>query len=308
VDQTGPTVLDVLSGAAATVLKRGLSAAWEAYGSERAAGASPFMAAVRVASQVDRLGFAFAVGYPAALEQMIEGVRLPAALCVTEANGNSPRAIESTLAPKGAGYELDGTKTFVTFGSHAETLIIVARLGQRLDGRPDLAVVAIPANRKGVVLQELPETPFVPEVPHTSVRFEGVEVLKGERLPGDGYLNYVKPFRTIEDIHVVGAALGYAVGWARRAGAEKSLIAELCSNLVALDGLRAFEPLDPRAHVALQGVYQRITAILSGEAFERLLEAASEDERERWARDNALLAVASKARQARFARAIEDLG
>ena len=306
-DQTGPTLLDVLSRDAAAAPKEGLPEVWEAYRSERAAGASPFTAAVLVASQVDRLGFAFAVGYPAALEQMIEGVRLPAALCVTEANGNSPRAIESTLTPKGDGYELHGTKTFVTFGSHAETLIIVARLGQRPDGRPDLAVVAIPTNREGVVLQELPETPFVPEVPHTSIRLEGVEVLQGERLPGDGYLNYVKPFRTIEDIHVLGATVGYLLGLARRTRWSATLIAELGANLMALDGLRQGPPLDPRVHIALHGVYQRVTELVSCEDFAKLLNAAPDDERERWERDKALLKVASKAREARFEKATMDL-
>ena len=306
-DWTAPTVLDVLSGNAPTVLKRGLSAAWEAYGSERAAGASPFTAAVLVASQVDRLGFAFAVGYPAALEQMIEGVRLPAALCVTEAKGNGPRAIECTITPRGDGYELHGTKTFVTFGSHAETLIVVAKVGEKPDGRPDLAVVQIPANRKGVVRQELPETPFVPEVPHTSVRFEGVEVLQRERLPDDGYFNYVKPFRTIEDIHVVGATLGYLIGLARRTRWAATLIAELGANLMALDGLRQGPPLDPRVHIALQGVYQRVTELVSCEDFAKLLNAAPDDERKRWERDKALLKVASKAREARFEKATMDL-
>ena len=306
-DQTGPTVLDVLSRDAAAAPKQGLPEVWEAYRSERAAGASPLTAAVIVASQVDRLGFAFAVGYPAALEHMIEGVRLPCALCVTEANGNSPRAIESTLIPKGDGYELHGTKTFVTFGNHAETLIVVAKLGEKPDGRPDLAVVQIPADRDGVMLQELPETPFVPEVPHTSVRLDGVAVLQEERLPGDGYLSYVKPFRTIEDIHVVGATLGYLLGLARRTRASTALIAELSADLVALQGLRAGPPLDPRVHIALHGVYQRVTRLVGTEDFACILGRTPDDERDRWQRDRALLRVASKARQARFERATKEL-
>jgi len=307
VDQTGPTLLDVLSRDPAAALNQGLPEVWEAYRTERAAGASPLTAAVIVASQVDRLGFAFAVGYPAALEQMIVGVQLPCALCVTEAKGNSPRAIESTLIPKGDGYELHGTKTFVTFGSYAQTLIVVAKLGQKSDGRPDLAVVQIPADRKGVMLQELPETPFVPEVPHTSVRFDGVEVLEDERLPGDGYLNYVKPFRTVEDIHVVGATLGYLVGLARRTRASTTLIAELGADLVALDRLRDGPPLDPRVHVALHGVYQRVTRLTGGEDFARLMGCVPADERDRWARDQALLQVASRAREARFDRAMKAI-
>lgn len=307
-DETGPTLLDVLSGDTEALPRQGLPEVWEAYRSERAAGASPFAAAVIVASQVDRLGFAFAVGYPAALEHMIEGVRLPCALCVTEANGNSPRAIETTLEPKGDRYELRGTKTFVTFGSYAETLIIVAREGEKPDGRPDLAVVRIPAYREGITLEELPQTPFVPEVPHTSVRLDGVEVLEDERLPGDGYLDYVKPFRTIEDIHVVGATLGYLVGLARRTRAPATLIAELSADLVALDRLRDGPPLDPRVHIALHGVYQRVTRLIGSEAFGRLLASAPDEEHSRWERDRVLLQVASKAREARFERATRDLG
>ncbi len=305
--ETGLPLLDVLMGAAGAVRKQSLPEVWKAYQRERAAGAPPFTAAVAVASQVDRLGFAFAVGYPAALEHMVEGVRLPCALCVTEANGNSPRAIETTLERKGDRYELRGTKTFVTFGSYAETLIIVARVGEKPDGRPDLAVVRIPSSRDGVVLQELPETPFMPEVPHTSVQLDGVEVLANERLPGDGYLDYVKPFRTIEDIHVLGATLSYLVGLARRTRAPTTLIAELSADLVALDRLRDGPPLDPRVHVALHGVYRHVTRFVGSEDFARLLDSAPDDEQDRWERDQALLRVASKARHARFERAKKDL-
>ena len=307
-DETGSTLLDVLSRDDGAPPRERLSDVWRAYRSERALGSTPFEAAVKVAATVDRLGFAFAVGYPAALEQMVTGVELPCALCVTEAKGNSPRAIETTLERRGDQFELRGTKTFVTFGNLAETLLIVARVGAKPDGRPDLVVVQIPAARKGVVLQDLPATPFVPEVPHTSVRLDGVEVLESERLPGDGYLNYVKPFRTIEDIHVVGATLGYLVGLTRRTRSSATLIAELSADLVALDGLRGGPPLDPRVHVALHGVYQRVTRLVGSEDFARLLDGAPQDERERWERDRALLQVASKAREARFERAMTELG
>jgi hypothetical protein len=308
VDETGPTLLDVLFRDVEAPPKQSLLDVWGAYRSERASGLRPFEAAVRVAATVDRLGFAFAVAYPAALEHMVTGVDLPCALCVTEAEGNSPRAIETTLERRGDHYELRGTKTFVTFGNLAETLLIVARAGVKPDGRPDLVVAQIPATRKGVELQELPATPFVPEVPHTSVRLDGVEVLEGERLPGDGYLNYVKPFRTIEDIHVVGSTLGYLAGLARRTRASATLIAEFSADLVALDRLRDGPPLDPRVHIALHGVYQRVTRFIDSEDFGRVLECASNDERDRWERDRALLQVASKARKARFERAMTELG
>ncbi|MGB5220937.1 MAG: hypothetical protein WBN60_07910, partial [Polyangiales bacterium] len=79
------TVLDVLAERLSGAVLGGLPEVWAAYSTERGEGRSPFSAAVRVAARCDRLGHAFAVGYPAALEHLIRGVELPCALCVTEA-------------------------------------------------------------------------------------------------------------------------------------------------------------------------------------------------------------------------------
>jgi hypothetical protein len=216
--------------------------------------------------------------------------------------------MKTTLQRVGGRDELNGTKAFVTFGNLAKDLLVAAKVGEKPDGRPDLALVRIPADRTGVTLQAHPPTPFAPEIPHARLELRHVEVRPEERLPGDGYLNYVKPFRTIEDVHVVGATLGYIVGLARRTRASTTLIAELSADLVALDRLRDGPPLDPRVHIALHGVYQHVTRLISSEAFERLLDAAPRDERDRWERDRALLQVASKAREARFERAKKELG
>lgn len=298
------TPLDVLArDRAEAVISPSLREVWRAYEGERASGRSPFSAAIQVASRVDRLGFAFAVGYPAALEHMIGPVELPCALCVTEAGGNSPRAIATTLEPTDRGYRLRGAKSFVTLGTLAKTLFIACRTGERPDGLPDLALVRVPADRAGISLHELPATPFAPEVPHARVDLQDVEVTAIERLPGDGYLDYVKPFRTIEDIHVLGAALGYVAGWALRTRGPADLIAELSAALVALDAIRSEPALDPRVHIALHGILLQVRAILESSELARLLESASEDERARWSRDRKLLEVASKAREARFERA-----
>jgi acyl-CoA dehydrogenase len=306
--ETEPRLLDVLSGDAEAQPNQSLPEVWSAYAEARARGATPFVAAALAASQVDRLGFAFAVGYPAALQRLIPDVELRCALCVTEAEGNHPRAIQTTLAPSADGFVLEGTKSFVTFGTMATALIIVARAGERPDGRPDLAVVVIPADRPGVELREHPPTPFAPEVPHARLTLHGVEVRTQERLPGDGYLRYVKPFRTIEDIHVIGAAIGYLIGAVRRSGGPVELVTELAASLAALDRLSIEAPLDPGVHVALHGVYQRLIATTKTPDFTGFWQAASSDEGARWERDVALLRVASKARDSRFRRAREQLG
>lgn len=300
-------VLDVLAAEPDETTWENLPDLWRAYAAERSAGRPPLESAVRVAARADRLGHAFAVGYPAALEHLVPGVKLPCALCVTEAAGNSPRAIATTLEASGDGYRMDGTKTFVTFGTLAQSLIIATKAGEKPDGRPDLAVVHIPATRDGVALEELPPTPFMPEVTHARVTLASVEVRGAERLPGDGYLAYVKPFRTIEDLHVVAATLGYVFGLARRVGGAHGLLAELSAHLVSLAGLRGGEPLDPRIHVALHGCYERVVEMLGGSDFRQLLDAASDSERARWERDAKLLSIAQKAREARFASAAKAM-
>ncbi len=111
----------------------------------------------------------------------------------------------------------------------------------------------------------------------------------------------------MEDIHVVGATLGYLLGLARRSRAPGAMIAGLSSSLLTLDSLRTGAPLDPRVHIALHGVYERATAFLRGPDLERILDRGPNDERERWERDRALLRVAAKARKVRFEKAQSEL-
>ena len=300
-------VLDVLTRDPGGPDEQTLEGVWQSYQRERSSGASPFAAAVLAAFASDRLGFAFAAGYAAALEHLVGGPHLPAALCVTEVGGNGPRAIETRLEARGTGYRLTGAKTFVTFGRHATRLIVAARAGEKPDGTPDLKAVQIPAARDGVALEDLPQIAFVPEVPHASARFHQVEVHAEEILPGDGYLGYVKPFRTIEDIHVLGATLGYLVGAARRNEGSSVLIARMTEKLLCLEPLLGGDPLDPRVHVALHGAHTGVMELLKTEAFAHLLESLPDDERCRWERDKPLLVVASSAREKRFERAQQAL-
>lgn len=306
--ETGPELLDVLSASVEAEPEGQLERVWSAYRAARDAGAEPFTAAALVASRADRLGLAFAAGYLAALQQLAPETELPCALCVTEEGGTHPRVMETTLEPGAGGrYELTGTKTFVTFGNLAKTLLIAAKVGDKPDGRPEIAVARIPASRAGVTLQVHPATPFAPEIPHARLELRHVEVREGERLPGDGFSQYVKPFRTVEDIHVLGTAIGYLIGVTRRTNGPALLLADLGAALVALDRLRDVPPLDPRAHIVLHGVYQRVADLAAGDDMARVWEAAPEDERNRWQRDRPLLDVASRARGARFERAKQEL-
>lgn len=248
----------------------------------------------------DRLGFAFAAGYHAALEALLPG-RMGQGLCAlsaTEEGGAHPRAIRTTLAPDAAGQlRLTGRKRWSTLAPGAEALLVVASVGVDAAGRNRLRVVRVGVREAGVRLTVMPPTPFAPEIPHAEVELEGVAVAEGSVLEGDGYEVYLKPFRTLEDTHVHGALLGYLLGVGRRYGWPVGLMEGLASAVLAARGVAAEPAAAAATHVALAG-------LLGGT--ERLIREAEpcwggvgEGERGRWERDRPLLGVAGKARAAR---------
>jgi hypothetical protein len=118
----------------------------------------------------------------------------------------------------------------------------------------------------------------------------------------------VKPFRTIEDVHVIGATAAYLTNWTRRMKVSAALVAELTAQVVAFAGLADAEPLDPRTHLALHACHARLSDFVGGPDFRALLETESNDEHTRWTRDQALLGIASAARDARLESARRALG
>ncbi|MEB2453903.1 hypothetical protein Q3369_15550, partial [Listeria monocytogenes] len=86
-------------------------------------------------------------------------------------------------------------------GAAATTLLVVGRRPAPTDGeRPQLKVATVSTNAAGLVFINKPPIPYAPEIVHTGSRFEGVAPGDAHGLlPGDGYSDYVKPFRTIED-------------------------------------------------------------------------------------------------------------
>lgn len=261
--------------------------------------APPWEAAVRGGALADRLGHAFAAGYEAALAALIPSRdrARPAALCATEAGGAHPRAIDTAIT-EGA---LSGEKSFVTLGVHAEDLFVLAKIGE--GERPKLALALVPREAEGVVVEALPALPFVPEIPHARVRFESVRSF--ELLPGDGWDDYVRPFRTVEDVHVHTAFVAWLASTGTRLGWPREPIARACALLLVLRELAARDPSSPATHVALAGAIELSRALVQD--LEPAWASAPSAERERWARDRPLLEVASKARAARLERAWQRL-
>ncbi len=259
--------------------------------------------ALRAGLLADRLGFAFAGGYQAALARLLGSSAQRACFCATERGGAHPRQIETRLHEADGVLLLDGVKTYATLAMEAETLVVVASRGVDA-GRNRLAVVTVPAARAGIGRRPKAATPFAPEVVHAEVTLEGVRVEAGEVLPGDGYDRYLKPFRTIEDIHVTAALVGYLVGVARRSGFAAEDVERLAGLAAALLPLGEAEASLASTHRVLAGVLAAVDrAVVDLEPAFRLAEP---EERARWERDRPLLLVAGSARGQRLTAARRD--
>lgn len=266
--------------------------------------ATPIARAIAGGFAMDRIGYAFASGYVEAMGSLVPSLQgVAAALCATEKGGAHPRTITTRIESEGEHYRVTGEKGFVTLGQHAQELVVVVSEGLDDHDRNRLKMVRLPTEREGLSLEALPPTPFVPEIPHARLTLDGVLVQRDELLPGDGYDDYLKPFRTVEDLHVHAALLGHLVQLGRRFQWSRGLLDEAASLLAAAFPLALADPLDAAVHIGLAGILER-----THDLFARALSEPLDDVvRERMQRDRALLGVAKKARDRRLETAWDRL-
>jgi acyl-CoA dehydrogenase len=282
---------------------------WRGFCGYRPELAGPIDRSVLAGFLADRLGFAFAGAYQAALRVL--GPALPdralVSFCVTEPGGNHPRAIATRLTPRsGGGFTLSGTKRWSTLAPLADALLVVASEGADAEGRKQLRLVKVDARAPGVTVTTMPAPPFMPEVPHGALALDGVEVERAAVLPGDAYQTHVKPFRTVEDVHVHAAVLGYVLSVARRHGFPREAVERLVAAVVAARALAALDPAAAETHVALAGFLAQQARVL-GELAGAWV-AVDGAERARWERDRVGLgSVAAQVRERRRERAWEML-
>ena len=305
------TLIDTCLRAPTAVPDRASVAAWWPRWRDGAArAATPAAQALLGGFDADRVGWAFASGYQAALRALLPD--LPpdavAAFCVTEDAGNRPRDIRTRFVPQAdATVAISGAKRWTTLGPDSSVLLIVGALPpQGSDARPQLKVARVAAGTPGLQLLPMPETRFVPEVPHARVQLDGVAVGADALLPGDGYDGYVKPFRSIEDTHVTLAVLAYLLREARARAWPAAFAERLCAVLTLLADLAEAPPAAPVTHVALAGALALADALYA-EAGTLWARQPDDPAAQRWQRDAALFAVASSARTLRAARAWERL-
>lgn len=286
---------------------------WRAQAAE---GLSPVALAVRGGFLSDRLAWAFAGGYQAALRRLLTPFRpqlleneWTMALCATEGSGNRPRDIRTQVTDNGDGtVTVSGEKSWTTLGPVADVFLVVARInGHEPEARPALKVVAVPASSEGIYFSEKTPLEFVPEVPHQAAAFDNVRVPREAVLPGDGYSDYVKPFRTVEDTFIAIATHAYLLREARYRGWPDPLIEALAANLFSLGSLASVDASSPATHVALAGLLGQGQALYGRVTDQWRGSDNGAPALRRWLRDQPLFQIASKPRELRVQRAWEQL-
>ena len=268
--------------------------------------ANSFATALHAGCAAGELGFCFAGGYQAALRRMLPALpgEVFVALLVTEGKRQRPEDLHTLVVATGNGeLALSGEKSWVAGGAQAGLLLVLARHGNDAQGRAHALLVAVPATDAGVTLEEKPATGFLDAVPHARARFDRVAVTPAMILPGDGWRDYARPFRTIEDIHVSTAIAAHLAVQALRRNYPDVLVATLVSALAQLAACAERDPNDPLTHLLLAGVEQQL-AVAAGQLQAQLDAAGVDDEfAGDWRRNGMLLALAAPVRARRLEKA-----
>ncbi|MBF6084456.1 acyl-CoA dehydrogenase family protein [Nocardia cyriacigeorgica] len=299
------SVLDYLLTAPAEVAPLAdVPQAWQRHQETAAEFDAPVDAALACGFGADRLGYAFMSGYQAALRALLPELAPGelVSLCATEQGGGHPAAIRTTLTERDGHWLADGIKTFATLGEPADRLVVIGSVGADADGRNRLAAALVSTGQPEVLRTALPETPFIPEIPHATVTFTRA---RAQLLPGDGYTGYLKPFRTVEDIHVLAAALGWLIRMGRRAAVAEALLEQLLAMAATLRDLGRAPASSPGVHIALGGVLAQFDDL--PRLTEPIWAAAEAEDARRWERDLPLLRVAGKVRGMRLAAAWQSV-
>lgn len=290
-----------------------VTAWWKQYRDLEPAWPRPVERAIAGGYCADRVGWAFASAYQAALRALVPSLAADrvTALCVTEEQGTAPRAMHTTLTDDGAGgFFLSGAKRWTTLGPDGGLFLVAARDGRSGGERPVIRLVQVPADTAGLQIQPMPPTAFVPEVPHARLHFDRVALPAAALLPGDGYSRYVKPFRTVEDLHVHAGVLAYLVRESRRLAWPRQWTERAVAALLAFSTTAELDPVAATTHVALAGTMalgEQLVAEADSHWGSTSNAAADPSAAARWQRDRKLLTLAAQARAARIEKAWTEL-
>jgi hypothetical protein len=256
---------------------------------------TPFELAVRGGRLMATPGLAFLVGYQAALRMLWPSAPLSlGALCATEQRSLRPADMQTRLQD----LHLNGRKDFVTAGDAADWLLIAARCEAQGES-PRLSLAVVHAGEPGVKVDKLPAIPLMPDISHGRLQLDNALC---ERLAGDGWDAYVKPFRTLEDIYVLSAMTAWLYGVGQDNDWPQTLLLQLLALLAGCAEVSRQNPSLSSGHVLLGGLFAQFDGLKP--ALEQAFADGPELWAELWKRDRAVLDLAAGARSKRLAKAL----
>lgn len=266
---------------------------WYAQLLEQADGLSTAQLAILGGRRAATPGLAFLAGYQAALRALWpEAPATLGAFCVTERRSVRPADLNTRLADG----RLSGCKDFVTGGTEAEWFLVAAR--SEPAGEPvRITLCNLAREASGVTVEALPALPIAADIPHARLLLDDAET---HPLPGDGWDDYAKPFRTLEDVHVLLALSAWLYGVGLHCQWPQSLRLKLAGVLAVGSEVCRLDPREAATHLLLAGVFAQF------EGLQVELDGVLDDSdawAELWRRDSTLLKIAKTTRQRRLDKA-----
>ncbi|MFI8381948.1 acyl-CoA dehydrogenase [Pseudomonas sp. NPDC079086] len=243
-------------------------------------------------------GLAFLAGYQGALRALWPAAPWTlGALCVTENRSTRPADMSTRISA----LVLDGRKDFVTAADAADWLLVAAREDE--PGQPvQLAVGVVRNGAPGVRIETLPALPLMPDIGHARLHLDHALC---ELLPGDGWDAYVKPFRSIEDLHVLAALTAWLYGVGQDNAWPQPLLLRLLGLLAGCAEATRLCPNTPSNHLLLAGLFAQFAALRPD--IDTAMTAGPAEWAALWQRDRNLLEIARTAREKRLEKALQTL-
>ncbi len=98
----------------------------------------------------------------------------------------------------------------------------------------------------------------MPDVPHSRLLLDGAHC---ERLPGDGWDDYVRPFRLLEDVHVLAALVGWLYGVGHECGWPSPLLLRLAGILGGCAEVARHPVACVGTQAVLAGLFEQFSAL-----------------------------------------------
>lgn len=260
---------------------------------------TPFEKALFGGFSCQQFSFSFMAGYQAALEKMFPNIAPNElkALCVSEAKGGHPKFINTTLLDN----TINGLKTYVTAGSDAAHLLVLCKTTEQVAGKPLLKIVHLPQTANNLEISNF-SLSFMQEVKHGKVAFRDTKINSNQILQGDGYQEYTKPFRSLEDILVGTAQQAMLLRQAIDNNWEAAVRDSLLFNLFTFKNLLTLPPSDKETHLLLASNEQHFKNLLP--AIQANINAHTPTHfQEDWEQNKKVLSLSEKLKAVRLAKA-----